>query len=65
MYLCDGGRWFFRRREYRELSLNIINGVFASLGMHPGGIKKIPTLPKILPSPLHDVTTVPSPLVLF
>lgn len=32
-------------------------GVFASLGVHQGGIKKIPTLPKIHPSLLHDVTT--------
>lgn len=40
-------------------------GSMSSLGVHQSGIKKIPTLPWILPSPLHDVTTVPSPLVLL
>lgn len=71
MCLCDGGRCVYLggfqevKKDRRLQSLKIIKGVFPSLGVHQSGIKKVPTLPWILPSPLHDVTTLPSPLVLL
>lgn len=43
MCLYEGGRGFFGEGKFRELSLTVINGGFASLGMHQGGIKEIPT----------------------
>lgn len=54
-----------RKTDWRLQSLKINKGAFPSLGVHHGGIKKIPMLPWILPCPLHDVTTAPSPLVLL
>lgn len=60
-----GGGFQGVKKDRRLQSLKIKKGVLLSLGVHQSGIEKNHTLPWILPSALHDVTTVPSPLVLL
>lgn len=64
--LFGGGGGFQGVKKDRRLqSLKIKKGVLLSLRVHQSGIEKNHTLPWILPSALHDVTTVPSPLALL